>query len=458
VRLFRRVLVIVLVLFSSALWAEDQWREVNTAHFSLVTDASGKQTIEIATRLEQLRAVFATLMSQAKTSDPAPLHIIALRDTRELKDVLRPSGGASTHSGLFKSGADENLIVIDLSETDPWHAVLHEYAHELLNSNTEPNTETWFDEGFAEYFSTIAIRRGFADVGLVPIPDLHFLRENGKLLQLEQLFSIDPGSAIYATNGEYQSIFYAESWLLVHYLFEHALINKTKTFFATMERTHNPDAAACEAFGMSLKELERQVLIYGKGDSFRYFRLPFVHDLGTARWKMRLLQELEREAISIDVEEHFGRSLDFVIAEYQRLLSVSPENELALRGIGSALLGKGDVLDASQHLRRALAINPRDAEAHYFLALSESQFAIEHGGVGPGNVLQEANACIALEPTFAGCYRLLALGYASKGENVQAMLNMNRAIALSPRTESYALDLAEIKLHSGPNESASTSK
>jgi tetratricopeptide (TPR) repeat protein len=222
-----------------------------------------------------------------------------------------------------------------------------------------------------------------------------------------------------------------------------------------MERTHNPSVAVREAFGMSLEELERQLLIYGKGESFRYFRIPFVYDPGSTGWETRLLQGSEREAIRIDVEEHFGRSLDFAIAEYRRLLSVSPENELALRGIGSALLSKGEVLDALQDLRRALAINPRDAEAHYLLALAERQFAIEHPDAGPGNVLREANACIALEPTFAGCYRLLALSHASTGENVQAMLNMNRAIALSPRTGSYTLDLADIKLHSGSNESAS---
>jgi len=296
-------------LLSSTLWGENQWRELKTDHFSLITDASDKQSIEIATRLEQMRAVFATLMSRAKTSDPSPLHIIALRDTKELKDVLKPLGKATVHSGLFKSGADENLIVINLAENDFWHAVLHEYAHDLLNSNTNSNTETWFDEGFAEYFSTISVRHGFVEVGLVPVPDLHFLRENGKLLHLAQLFSVRPESTIYASNGEYQSIFYAESWLLVHYLFEHGLINNIQTFFSSVEKTKDANVAVQQAFGVSVQELENRLLAYGKGESFRYFRLPCIAPR-TSSWETRSLQKTEHEAMRLDVEEHFGKSAD----------------------------------------------------------------------------------------------------------------------------------------------------
>ncbi len=44
--------------------AEAQWIEVQSPHFSVVTDAGEKRGREVAMRFEQMRAVFSTLMAK----------------------------------------------------------------------------------------------------------------------------------------------------------------------------------------------------------------------------------------------------------------------------------------------------------------------------------------------------------------------------------------------------------
>ena len=54
-----------------------------------------------------------------------------------------------------------------MSEEEPWRAVAHDFAHLMLNYNYPP-TQGWFDEGFAEYFSSIRLDNKQVDMGSDP--------------------------------------------------------------------------------------------------------------------------------------------------------------------------------------------------------------------------------------------------------------------------------------------------
>ena len=66
---------------------ESQWVEVHSPNFSVITDGGEKRGREVAMRFEQMRAVFATLMTKAKVSLPIPLQIVAFRNTKEMRQV-----------------------------------------------------------------------------------------------------------------------------------------------------------------------------------------------------------------------------------------------------------------------------------------------------------------------------------------------------------------------------------
>jgi len=77
---------------------EPQWVEVRSPNFSVVTDAGEKRGREVAMRFEQMRGVFGTLMTKANVNLPVPLQIVAFRNTKEMRQVLRCSAASRQNS------------------------------------------------------------------------------------------------------------------------------------------------------------------------------------------------------------------------------------------------------------------------------------------------------------------------------------------------------------------------
>ena len=433
-------------------FAERRWIEVRTAHFSVVSDVGEKRASDIARRCEQLRAAFSTLMNRATTNDPAPLLIFAVNGERELAELAGEKNRNSTHAGLFVSGADENFVLIDASD-DPWVPAFHEYAHELLSANTSSNVQTWFDEGFAEYFSTFDTSGQRAELGRVPTGKLQFLRRNGKLMRLADLVGVNRNSEIYNRNGPSREMFYGESWLLVHYLFDHQLIDRAEPFFNLMATGTPLDDAIRTAFGATTLKLEDELLSYAKGERFRFFSLPATRERFSERVEVQPLTEVRVAALKAEVRwhgkiVHSTKEIAEYTAEFRSLLTRDPNNSVALRGLGRALFELKDYDGALRYLRQAVESDPKDVQNHHSLSLLLS--AIEESGsssAGRGySSRSEAEACVQVDPSFADAYRLIASSFERQGEFDKAEGMMRKAVLLSPRTEAYELNLANIEL------------
>jgi tetratricopeptide (TPR) repeat protein len=445
-------LLLTTVFCTRIVVAEKTWFQVRTDHFSVVTDVGEKRGLEIARRCEQMRAAFSTLMHNASANDPSPLLIFALNGENEV-DQLGTVALKSKHAGLFLPGVEQSFILIDASGDLWWRATLHEYAHELLNANTTSNTQTWFDEGFAEYFSTFeSTARGF-ELGRVPVAELTFLRQNGKLLRLADLVRVNQNSHTYLHNGPMQETFYAESWLLVHYLFDHQLIGHAEPFLRLMESGMSLDAAVQEAFGTNTEKLERELLLYAKGERFRFFSLPAAAQLMDENMATQALTEVTVAALKAEIRwyskpRHSKDELREFADEYRSLLSREPNNAIVLRGLGRAQSELGDYERSFEFLRRAVETAPNEPLNHHsfarLLAAIESNASLlQHPAFSSEH---EADRCAELDPSFADAYRLAASGLARRGDFDRAEAVMRRAIALSPRSESYALALVDIEL------------
>src|SRR6185437_12050267 len=359
-----RLVGILLVVFAchgfGTCASKKPWLRIRSEHFTVITDAGEKRGIEVARRCEEMRAAFSILMNRANTHDPAPLLIVALNGQKEIDDLGRAPASRLQHAGIFLPGAGESFILVDASG-DLSHTVFHEYAHELLYANTVANVQTWFDEGFAEYFSTLESQHNRTKVGQVPLADLQFLRENGKLMHLADLFHVDQTSTVYNQNSLSEATFYAESWLLVHYLFDHQLIGQVQPFFAMMSSGTDVEKAWHASFGMTTRELEDPLLAYAKGESFRFFTLPVV--AATSNPKVEGISASAVEAIQADVRWHLRTSHTKAEAEAyaglsRDLLAKEPNNPAVLRGLGVALLSLGEYDEAQRNLSMAISADP----------------------------------------------------------------------------------------------------
>src|SRR4051812_7619215 len=139
----------------SAWGAEPKWLRVSSDHFIVLTDAGDSKGHEVAARFEQMRAMFGQLLMRSKLRMSQPIAIIALKNDNDYAQLAPVVGGQPISSSAFYlSGDDRIYIVLNLFDPESWRGVEHNFAHYLLNYNYPP-TQPWFDEGFAEYFSSM---------------------------------------------------------------------------------------------------------------------------------------------------------------------------------------------------------------------------------------------------------------------------------------------------------------
>src|SRR5690349_20180975 len=104
----RRLLLFFLLLFSVASQAGDRgWVQVQSQHFTVLTDTSEKQGREVALRFEQMRTVFGSLFHKTKVNIPVPLTIIAFRNQGEFKNYGPIWKGKPVQAAGFFQGSED---------------------------------------------------------------------------------------------------------------------------------------------------------------------------------------------------------------------------------------------------------------------------------------------------------------------------------------------------------------
>src|SRR5580700_9670355 len=258
------------------------WFEIHSAHYTVITDAGEKKGSEVALRFEQMRAVFATLLMKERLNEPVPLTILAFKNDKSYyQSAPLRQGQPIDVPGFFLPGEDQNFIVLNLFEEESWRAVAHDFAHLLLNSNY-PTVPGWFDEGMAEYFSSIRLDDKKYEIGgdpeLTPVFKQDLLENqrqavnpskslteflSGQVwLALPDLLTMKHDTSTY-TEGTHHTLFYAQSWMVMHYLIHEQRLQQTGTYFDLVENQHVPvEEAIQKAYGVTPAQFDQAVKNY----------------------------------------------------------------------------------------------------------------------------------------------------------------------------------------------------
>ncbi len=280
-------LPLVFALFCTALatsaFAEKEpnpWIEIHSAHFTVITDAGDKRGREVALRFEQMRAMFSSILSKDHLNQPVPLTILAFKNDESYYRVAPlPHGQPIDVPGFFLRGEDQDFIALNLMEPEPWRAVAHDFALMLLDCNYPP-AERWFDDGLAEYFSSIRVNDQQVQIGGDPeltratnqntgnsgaansTSSFTALLNTQPWISLPDLFSTKPDSAK-SNESSHSTLFDAESWMVMHYLIHEKRLPDTGSYFELVLNEHVPMADAIQkAFGISAAQLEQAVKDY----------------------------------------------------------------------------------------------------------------------------------------------------------------------------------------------------
>jgi hypothetical protein len=483
------------------------WFEIHSAHYTVITDAGEKKGSEVALRFEQMRAVFATLLMKERLNEPVPLTILAFKnDKNYYQSAPLKQGQPIDVPGFFLPGEDQNFIVLNLFEAESWRAVAHEFAHLLLNYNYPP-VPGWFDEGLAEYFSSIRLNDKTYEIGSDPeltplfaqdlLENQHEARNPPKSLTellsgqvwlaLPDLLTMKHDTSTY-TEGTHHTLFYAQSWMTMHYLLHEKKLPETGTYFDLVENQHMPvDQAIQKAYGVTAAQFDQAVKDYfhsltplfvaldasKQPDSLantpQVYQFPEIvgpSDSAITSKPMResdalaLVAELkvripERRESGLNELEALATAPDPAAAKRtdnrrddktNPLLVTTAGNEIAHRALAWDHIERGEFDAASEELGNAAALNQGDPWIRYYLSILRYRVSLaKHSDIsGLPNMMQDLRAVLDWYPESAEAYDLMAIARMEGGGPVAAMQAERAAIQLSPRNQQYVYHLAEI--------------
>ena len=81
------------------------------------------------------------------------------------------------------------MVVGPISKQNSYESLFHEYVHYLVSTTSTMRYAQWYNEGIADFFSTLVIEDDFIYIGRVPESRAAVLQREG-LLNLETLFAI----------------------------------------------------------------------------------------------------------------------------------------------------------------------------------------------------------------------------------------------------------------------------
>jgi tetratricopeptide (TPR) repeat protein len=434
--------------------AKDNWTSVRSQNFQLVGNASEKDIRLVANRLEQFRTVFALLFPALKLNSPVPTTVIVFKSNSSYK----PFKVNPNVTGYFQPGDDVNYITLTsekASEDQPFRTIFHEYVHLLVENTMGAAVPLWFNEGLAEYYSTFDITDENRKVILGDLVRNHvlYLREQ-KLLPLRTLFAVDYKSPYY-NEGNKMNIFYAESWMLTHYLLQGESQKRRPQLARFVDLVRSKlavDEAFQQAFQISLDAFEKDFKSYVQGAKYMATAVTFAKKLDfDSGMQSAPLTEGEAEAYLGDLLLHTRRYND-AESHLQQALTLSPELSMAEASFGMLRVRQGRLADARQFLEKAVAGNSQNYLAHFYYAYALSGLSFEGMQVVHGyspeaaaTMRAELRKAIALKPDFAESYAMLGFINVVRNEEIdETIALLKRALTMSRSNQRVIFMLAQL--------------
>jgi cytochrome c-type biogenesis protein CcmH/NrfG len=174
--------------------------------------------------------------------------------------------------------------------------------------------------------------------------------------------------------------------------------------------------------------------------------MPTPSNIVSSDYVARPLSSADSGAVLADIHLH---SLDYqekAISEFREILNMEPNNGAACRGLGYAYLQKQDFTQAAEYFKRAAQADSKDPRVHYYSALLMSREGSFAENSDLPEMIHQLDIAIALDPSFADSYMLLAFAQMRAGDPAKGLVSMQKAVSLSPRNENYQFNLAQMYL------------
>jgi TPR repeat protein len=436
--------------------------EVKSPAFSVVSDGSQKDALRTARQFEQVRALLKESWPWARLDPSRPVTILAVRDEAGLRALLPAfweKKGGTRPAGICVRAPDRNWVALrmdvarfresDRTWDNPYLVVFHEYVHLVLHLNFGA-LPLWLDEGLAEFWGNTVVEEDRLYQGLYVPYHLVTLRAR-LLLPLVALFAVKHGSPEYSESDR-ATVFYAESWALVHYLaMSDVRRGQLNRFVALLKNGRGADEAARETFG-NLAALERELRAYVRRRDFPYRRRTVSLPVGQETWRVRALPAAESLALRASLHVAMGRAAE-ARAMTAQALTLDPQSAPAHEALGLLALREGRRDEALEALRRAVAVPEASDYAHYLYG--QLLWEGRSGADDLDKIETHFRRAVDMNSSFADAYDALARVMAERGVPLERTLPLAvRAAELEPGEVGHSLTALRLAVQAGAVEEA----
>ena len=444
---------------------QQRWFEARTAHFNIYSCGPTQEVARVGGRLEQFRDAYCLLAGVEAVASP-PIVVIAF-PTHEALEPFLPlyQGKPANLAAFFHRSSDENLIALYLSGqgTSSLNSVYHEYTHLLLRHNTL-FWPLWLDEGMADVYSTFETAGGHG-VRIGKPQELYVrLLARQPLMPLRELFAVTNGSPEY-NERDRQGIFYAESWLLTHYLMlgDNAVLKpRFGQLTALLRQGQLPEQAFTNALRITLPGMENLLRGYLERGRFEPLNLTVNADLSAPRsFFTRSISPVETCFRLGDLLMRVNR-FDEAGHYFEQGQKIAPKSSLPYEGLGLLASARKNHEEAMRQLGAALEHGSTSFLAHYGYAREKLRLTAQSGenyvrigGTEAAVIREELQKSLTLMPNFGPAHHLLGFFLLIQGEELaEAEKHLQRAIQLEPENQAYLFSLAQVQVRKNEPDAA----
>lgn len=409
-----------------------KWYRIESSGWELLTDSNDKAGAQVLGQLLDLRAILSAevlSLGGRPPQDTPPVRVFLFRSARD----YRPFQQGENNRGIFQSGGERDYILLSQFGDETQRAAAHELVHLALHHSTG-SLPRWLEEGLAEYYSTAQRSAGKAVFG----------RPVGVHLKLLAAESVNAGpwsdprrfltlrdDATFTSDARdlprQVSLYYAQSWALVHTLMSRpAPLESIARFLARLRDGIEQPAAFQEAFGLSIeKALEeaRQAVAANRFPERTSAAPPALPPVSQAKE----MPEVEAAVARADALLANGRRTEAEQA-FQDATRRWPDHPAAVAGIGYLAMRRGDYDAARRQLELAIAKGDRQAATHFEYAM------LVRDTKGPeALVVQSLRQAVELSPRFAEAWYALGTALLRQGNSAEAVSCLRQATAILPR-------------------------
>jgi tetratricopeptide (TPR) repeat protein len=434
----------------------EPWTEIRTTHFIVASDGGEKTARRFAEMFETLLGVFQSTLPKARTTNGLPVRLLVAHDGQSFARVVPEFPFTKTKDqppGVFVTGPEKTYIAIRANAGGKfvYQDIFHEYARAVLKLSYH-NLPPWIDEGYSSVYDSLTFSDRGARLERPDPNDMSTLFES-PLLPLDVVLGADRQSPYYSPGGSQDTVFYAESRVLLQYLITDPQMmrsNAMQRYLTAVTSGTDLLPAARTAFG-DLNQLQTNLDAYIKlvnGPGFD-FGSAGASDAGTTP---RLMTAAESEARIADFFFLRGRDGD-AEDKLEEALMNEPALAEAEQSLGFVELKRESLADAEKHFERAAQLDSKDGLTFYGLGL----VAVEKAARGevPPAAVDAFEKSVALNSEFGPAWYSLAMLYEPREQTRPKALNAaQRAAALEPGNGEYRLEMATIQDEMGLRDEA----